>query len=277
VVGTGGYVSGPVVWAATRAGVPAVLQEQNAFPGVATRRLARRADQIHLGFPEASRALPGHAPGAPGSGPVLHDSGNPILPPPDPRPDAAGPRGRFGLPAGGQVALVFGGSQGSLALNQAVAGMLEQGRLPDHLGLIWQTGPTTYEHFSRHAVPGRIAVVPFIDPMADAYAASDLVVSRSGAMSLAEIMAWGLPPILVPLPTAAANHQLVNARATADAGAGVLLEQRDLSATSLAEAIVSLAADPARMADMASAARARARPRAADTIAKAVLQLVSKS
>lgn len=268
VVGTGGYVAGPVVWAAVRAGIPAVLQEQNAFPGIATRRLASRVRQIHLGFPEAREFL------SPGPETLVLDTGNPIVPPPEPRPDRCVARVRLGLAPDRPTALVVGGSQGALAVNQAVDAALERRLWPPETQVLWQTGAGTYDRFRHRDDASRVLVRPFLDPVADAYAAADVVVARAGAMTLAELCAWGLPAILIPLPTAAAGHQLTNARALANAGAAVLLEQRNASPEALVAAVASLLGDLGGRAAIASAARARARPDAADSIAAKALQLL---
>lgn len=258
-VGTGGYASAPALWAASSRGIPCVLQEQNAYPGLAIRQLAFRARQIHLGFPEGRAYL------NPGPTTELFDSGNPIVPPPA-RTDDRGPRTE-------KTVLVLGGSQGSLAINKVVAEALTSGAWPKDVKLIWQAGQSTYDQFKRLA-SDRVNVAPFLDPISDAYAAADLVVCRAGAMTLAEVMAWGLPSILIPLPTAAANHQLTNAKAMADAGASVLLEQKDLTPAALATAVSGLLADPARMKKLADNALSRARPNAAADIAKAALTLI---
>jgi UDP-N-acetylglucosamine--N-acetylmuramyl-(pentapeptide) pyrophosphoryl-undecaprenol N-acetylglucosamine transferase len=265
VVGTGGYAAGPVVWRAQRRGIPTVLQEQNAFPGVTTRWLARRARQIHLGFPEAQARL--HV----GPGTEVFVLGNPIRPPqPDGRDAAAA---ALGLAPARPTLLVFGGSQGARAINYAVAGALERGLLGE-TNVLWGTGPTQAEAFARYAVAGRVVVRGFFDPMSAAYGAADLVVARGGAMTVAELCAWGKPSILVPLATAAADHQTYNARALAAAGAALYLAQRELSAHSLAERVTGLFADRRRLAALAAQARARGHPNAARDIVSRILTLV---
>ena len=211
VIGTGGYAAGPVVWRAQRRGIATVVQEQNAFPGLATRAVARAARQVHLGFPEAASRL------RTGRGTEVFALGNPIRPP-DPG-DRAAALDSFGLPADRPAVLVFGGSQGARALNHAVATAVREQRLGS-VSLVWGTGDA---HFAAHAAlarPGHVVVRGFFDPMTTAYRAADLVVCRAGAMTVAEVCAWGKPSILVPLPTAAADHQTVNARALAAAGGG---------------------------------------------------------
>lgn len=267
-IGTGGYVSGPVLWAAMGRGIPGVLQEQNAYPGFATRRLARRARQIHLGFPEAESQLDVR------EGTLVHFSGNPIVPPPEDRPRALQARGALGFDPDLPLVLVVGGSQGALAVNQVVARALTSGAWPGNVQLLWQTGAGTFDQFRPLATRG-VQVAAFLDPIADAYAAADLVVGRAGAMTLAEVAAWGLPAVLVPLPTAAANHQVTNARAMAEAGAAMVVEQHHLSPEGLGEAVRRLLADPAGMARMRDALVRRARPDAARSIAREALQLLS--
>jgi UDP-N-acetylglucosamine--N-acetylmuramyl-(pentapeptide) pyrophosphoryl-undecaprenol N-acetylglucosamine transferase len=269
VVGTGGYVAGPVVWAAMNRGVPAVLQEANAYPGLATRWLARRARQVHLGFPEARARL------KVGPRTEVFDSGNPIPPPPSPRPSRPDAKRKLRFPAERPLVFITGGSQGALWINLAVAEALGSGTLPGDASLLWQCGQGMLERFMRFRSAGRVAVEPFIDPVADAYAAADLVVSRAGG-TVASLAAWGIPAILIPLPSAAAGHQLSNARALSEAGAAVLLEQSKLTGSTLSGAVSSLLSDPARMAGLGTAIGRRARPNAATEIASRALQLVQR-
>ena len=264
VLGTGGYASAPVVWSAARRGIPTAIQEQNAYPGLANRWLARRVDHIYLGLPEARPLL------RPGASTAAFDTGNPIVPPRWDRADAA--RRRFGLAAGRRVLLVTGGSQGARALNAAVAGWVESG-LPADLDLLWITGPAMYEEFCAHQRAPQVQVIPFLDSMADAYAIADLVVSRAGMITIAELCAWGLPSILVPLPTAAADHQRHNARAMRDAGAAVLLEQSALSADRLRHEVLGLLDDTMWRQRMAAVASARGKPQAAAEIVAHLLTL----
>src|SRR2546428_4265336 len=212
VVGTGGYAAGPVVWRAQRRRIPTVLQEQNAFPGLATRWLARRARQVHLGFPEAGTLL------RVGPRTAVFALGNPIREPEPGNRDAA--VAELGLVPSRPTLLVFGGSQGARAINYALAGALER-RLLDGVNVVWGTGTAQADALARYAVAGRVVVRGFFDPMAPVYRAADMVVARAGAMTVAELCAWGKPSILVPLPTAAADHQTRNAAALAAAGAAI--------------------------------------------------------
>src|SRR5437867_7728420 len=265
VVGTGGYAAGPVVWRAQRRGVPTVLQEQNAFPGLTTRWLARRARQVHLGFPEARGRL------RVGAGTEVFALGNPIRPP-EPG-DRRAALGELQLAPERPTLLVFGGSQGARAINFAVAGALERGLL-GAANVLWGTGAAQAGALARYAVPGRVVVRGFLDPMTTAYRAADLVVARAGAMTVAELCAWGKPSILVPLPTAAADHQTYNARALAEAGAAMHLPEQELSAHSLAQSITELLDAPARLASLAAHARGRGHPDASREIVSRILTLV---
>jgi UDP-N-acetylglucosamine--N-acetylmuramyl-(pentapeptide) pyrophosphoryl-undecaprenol N-acetylglucosamine transferase len=264
VVGTGGYAAGPTVWRAQRRGVPTALQEQNAFPGLATRWLAGRARQLHLGFPEARRRL------APGSGTQVFAFGNPIRPPE--AGDRAAALRKLGLDPARPCVLIFGGSQGARALNEALAGVLSRGLLP-LASVVWGTGTGSAAALAQCAEPGRVVVRGFFDPMTTVYRAADLVVCRAGAMTVAELCAWGKASVLVPLPSAAADHQTYNARALADAGAAVLLPERDLTSDSLAVIVTELLGDPERLASLSTGARDRGHPDAARAIASTILTL----
>jgi UDP-N-acetylglucosamine--N-acetylmuramyl-(pentapeptide) pyrophosphoryl-undecaprenol N-acetylglucosamine transferase len=265
VLGTGGYASAPVVWRAAHGGLPTAIQEQNAYPGLATRWLSRRVRHVYLGLPESRQLLRF------GSRTQVFDTGNPIVPPtPDRKPEA---RKLFGLEPGIPVVLVTGGSQGALAINRAVAGWLGSGG-PGNIALIWVTGRGTYEEFSRFHRPPRVHVVDFLDPMADGYAVADLVVSRAGMITVAELCAWGLPSILIPLPTAAADHQTHNARVLSEAGAAHMLAQTDLTAERLAQVMTGLLSEDGTRGAMSNKARARGKPEAAAEIVSNLLTLV---
>ncbi|HEU4632256.1 MAG TPA: UDP-N-acetylglucosamine--N-acetylmuramyl-(pentapeptide) pyrophosphoryl-undecaprenol N-acetylglucosamine transferase [Gemmatimonadaceae bacterium] len=268
VVGTGGYAAGAVLAYAARHGIPYAIQEQNSFAGLTVRVFSRWARELYLGFPEAVASLP------PAARARALDTGNPIEPPPARRPARAEARARWALPPEvGTVLLVFGGSQGARALNEAVAGWVAEG-LPEGLGLIWGTGKGSFDAYARLESP-RVRVRAYLSPIAEAYAAADLALTRAGAMTTAELCAWGLPAVLVPLPTAAADHQSANARALAAAGAAVHLPQAELSAAALTRTVQALRGDPPRLARMTAAATARARPDAAERIARHVLALAA--
>src|SRR6185503_8769267 len=220
VVGTGGYAAGLALGYAAAHKIPLVLQEQNTYPGITARFFSRFASQVHLGFPEARRHL------SPGKSTQVFDSGNPIEPPPANAFEKNSARAKWGFASNGRVLLVYGGSQGSQAMNEVVAKWIERG-LPPGLSIIWATGKANYEKLA-HFGNGRVKVRAYIAPISEAYRAADFALSRAGAMATAELCAWGIPAIVVPLPTAAADHQTANAKALAAAGAAEMIRQSDL-------------------------------------------------
>jgi len=265
VVGTGGYVAGPVVWLAARRGIPTAMMEQDAYPGLVTRRLASRVDEIFLGAPEGEAHL------RVGPRTEVRFTGSPIVPPTPARRAAA--RARFGLDDERPVVLVTGGSQGSLAINQLVAGWLDDGGGRDRV-VLWAAGRVTVDRFrSRHRPPA-VQVFEFLDPIADAYAVADLVVGRAGMTTIAELCAWGLPSLLIPLPTAAADHQRRNAEAMVAAGAARSAEQAELTPAGLGGLIDEILQHPDTRRTLAARAKARGRPGAVTEIATRLEALV---
>lgn len=275
VVGTGGYASGTVVgWSILR-GIPTALQEQNSYPGLTTRWLAGRVRQIHLAFPEALPYL------RPGPKTEVFELGNPIEPP-DPMINRVEARARFGL-GDGPVVLVVGGSQGARSVNDALladladyvsAGFSEK----RELRILWATGPANYtrvaDEIERLGIAEWVKVEGYIDDMPSALAAADLAISRAGAMALAELCAWGIPSILVPLPHAAANHQHHNAQALVDAEAAVMIAESELRPGSLLHEMLSLVRDSTRRAELAAHARERGHPHAAAEIVEKLSMLL---
>ena len=268
VVGTGGYAAGVALAYAAMHGIPIVQQAGDSYPGLTARAFRRWTQEYYLAFPEAARVIGGDS--------AQHvDTGAPIEPPPRPRPDRAASRRAWGFPAqDGPVLLIYGGSQGSRAINVVVAEWVKRG-LPDDLYLIWMTGKASYAEFAALDGP-RVKVRDYLSPIADAYAATDLALVRAGAMTTAELFAWGIPAVLVPLPTAAADHQSVNARTLEGAGAAINLPQAELTVDRLDATLRSLIGDPPAMQRLAQGARARARPDAAETIARRILVLLSR-
>ncbi|HET7622831.1 MAG TPA: UDP-N-acetylglucosamine--N-acetylmuramyl-(pentapeptide) pyrophosphoryl-undecaprenol N-acetylglucosamine transferase [Gemmatimonadaceae bacterium] len=270
VLGTGGYASGAALAWGVRHRVPIALQEQNSHPGITTRIFSRYAREIYLGYDEARSLL------RPRADAWVGDTGNPIEQPPVPRPDRGAARARWGFPpSGGNVLLVVGGSQGARALNEAMAGWV-RGSLPRDLFIIWGTGRQHHERYAE-LDSEHVRVLPYLSPIADAYAASDIALTRAGALTLAELCAWGIAPIVVPLPTAAADHQTYNAAALADAGAGVHLSQAALTVETLGAEVMALLQDHERLERISNAALSRARPDAAKTIARRVLELSART
>jgi UDP-N-acetylglucosamine--N-acetylmuramyl-(pentapeptide) pyrophosphoryl-undecaprenol N-acetylglucosamine transferase len=251
VLGVGGYAGGPVVLAAALAGVRTVILEPNATPGFTNRVLGPFVRHAACAYEQARAAF-----GAKG---VL--TGNPVrgalaaLPPREHRPPLR--------------LLAFGGSQGSRVLNDALVAALQALPGPERLLIVHQTGEAMREQVAAaYAAAGRPAeVLAYLDDMPARLAEADLVLSRSGATTCAELAAAGKAALLVPFARAADDHQRVNARAFEAAGAARMLEERDLDGTSLARAIAALIAEPAALADMERAARGLARGDAAARVA----------
>ncbi|MXW63425.1 MAG: undecaprenyldiphospho-muramoylpentapeptide beta-N-acetylglucosaminyltransferase [Bacteroidetes bacterium SB0662_bin_6] len=261
-VGTGGYVSGPVLLAASLAGKPIVVQEQNAWPGLTNRLLGKRAAAIHVAFEEARQHFPSDR---------CLSSGNPV------REelvaaDREGSRRDYELPAGAFLIAVFGGSLGSRAINEVIAGNLETVLADESVHVIWQSGRRYFDEMrSRVPAHARLRLLEYVDRMDRAYAAADLVVCRSGALTCSELAITGTPAILIPSPNVAEDHQTHNARSMVAAGAAEMISESMIH--TLPEAINRLRERPELLRDMSKAALDLARPDAADRIAGDVLRL----
>jgi len=279
VVSFGGYVALPVSLAA-RGRIPQVLHEQNSRPGLANRVASRYADRVAVTFPASVDGFPDTT--------RTHVTGNPVqqrLRDLDLVARRSDGRVRLGLDPQRQTMLVFGGSQGARSINRAVASAAAAWQ---SLGLqvLHVTGHSGYETgLEAWRAAGvdpddegsDVRVVPFLDDMADAYAAADLVVARAGATTIAELSVLGLPAVLVPYPHATADHQRGNADSLVAAGAAVLLDDADLSAATLAEAVAPIVNDVERAGLMSLSARAWARPHAAEALARLTLQVLPAS
>jgi UDP-N-acetylglucosamine--N-acetylmuramyl-(pentapeptide) pyrophosphoryl-undecaprenol N-acetylglucosamine transferase len=263
VLGTGGYVSAPVAFAAWLLRKPLILQEQNSIPGLANRWLGRIADEVHLSFVEARSYFTRKD--------HLKVTGNPVR-----AYILSGDRDsafqEFGLTAGRPTVFVFGGSRGARRINQAAVEAMR--RLKDRVDVQWilQTGREDFDwvktEVDKDQLPAR--VVPFLRRIHQAYAAADLVVCRSGAMTLAEIAVCGTPAILVPYPHAAHNHQVVNASNLVDRGAAAMILDRELTGERLAREVARVLSDRQTLSSMSAHARLFARPDAAEKLVRSL-------
>ncbi|HVP14756.1 MAG TPA: undecaprenyldiphospho-muramoylpentapeptide beta-N-acetylglucosaminyltransferase [Terriglobales bacterium] len=265
MLGTGGYVSGPVTLAAWLLRRPIVLQEQNSIPGLANRWLVHLANEMHLSFVEARSYFWRR------DRLNLKVTGNPI------RAyilsgDRAAAIQKFGLTPGRPTVFVFGGSRGAHRINEAALEVMRRLKGRVDVQFILQTGRQDYEWakgvVEREALPAK--VLPYLTDIQNAYAAADLVVCRSGAMTLAEIAACGTPAILVPYPHAAHDHQVVNAGNLVDRGAARMILDRELSGERLAQEIAHLLSHREELSMLSAYARRFARPDAAERIAKSL-------
>jgi UDP-N-acetylglucosamine--N-acetylmuramyl-(pentapeptide) pyrophosphoryl-undecaprenol N-acetylglucosamine transferase len=263
VLGGGGYVAGPVGLAARTLRLPLVLTEADSHLGVSNRLLAPFAARVCLAFP-----IPGR------SGRKWLVTGRPVPRGTD-SGDREAARERLGIPSEGPCLLVFGGSLGARRLNEAA---VEAFGAAAPCAVLHASGRRDYDdlrvRLASLGSPPHYRLVAYIEPFADALAAADLAVAREGG-SVFELAAAGLPSILVPYPHATGNHQQENARFMEEAGAAVLISDAELDGPRLAREVGGLLAAPQRMAEMSNAARAVAKPDAAERVAGELLSLVS--
>jgi UDP-N-acetylglucosamine--N-acetylmuramyl-(pentapeptide) pyrophosphoryl-undecaprenol N-acetylglucosamine transferase len=258
VIGVGGYSSGPPVLAAALMGIPALLQEQNASPGLTNRILGRFVNKVAAGFEEARAYF--------GSKTIV--TGNPV------RADFARvlPKEK-GAPF---TILIFGGSQGAQAINAAVVAAAKN--LPDGstaIRWIHQTGEHDFDHVRADYLAAGVPadVRPFFDDMAQQFARADLLICRAGAITLAEICAAGKAAILIPFPQATDDHQRKNAEALVQANAAELILQQNLNGPGLAQRILYYYEHPAALKTMEQNSRALGKPDATERIVNLVAQL----
>lgn len=270
VIGTGGYVSAPAIVAAAEKGKKLFIQEQNTYPGLATKLGSLFAQKVFLGFPEAKKFLWRKK--------RAEFTGNPVM---FQLPNIEQERARrnFGLSPDIDTILLTGGSQGASALNEAMKLMLETYALPAGTQLIWQCGSTGYEALGRWLASKDLPVAlrAFINDMGIAYKAADIVIARAGALTLAEIAIAGLPAILIPYPHATAEHQLKNAMAFVRAGAAVIIHQSELTPALLIATIKEVMMNPRRRKAMGSAVKSLAKPDAAKVIAKKIVETLENN
>ncbi len=265
VVGAGGYVSGPVVLTAALMKLPTLVMESNALPGWTNRVLARFVDKAAVSFDAALPFFRGKA--------VV--TGNPVRREFFEIPTRKRELGQFSI-------LVFGGSQGAHAINEAmIAALSSLEDLRDSLRVTHQTGEADFGRANSGYIAAgweeRANVTKYIDNMVTAFAAADLVVCRAGATTTAELTAAGKASIMIPFPLAADDHQRKNAEALEQAGAGGMILQQDLSGASLANEIATFVQNPERITAMEQAARQLARGDAAAAVVEMIEKLVRPS
>jgi UDP-N-acetylglucosamine--N-acetylmuramyl-(pentapeptide) pyrophosphoryl-undecaprenol N-acetylglucosamine transferase len=268
VVGVGGYAAGPVGMAAVLRRIPLLIHEQNRSPGLTNRVLARVADVVAVSL-EAS---------GPSFGRKVVVTGNPIR-----REILEGDRRKgldaFQLDPTRTTVLIFGGSQGAYRINRAVVEALPHlRRLRDRIQIIHATGERDRGEVEEayQAWKGEARVLSFVQDMASAYAAADLVVCRAGATTIAELTALGKPALLIPYPFAANDHQRENAEEMVRIGGGWMILDRDLTGPRLAVELYELLDEPGTLTAMGQAARSLGRPDAASHLADLVCQLAGE-
>ena len=243
VIGTGGYVSGPVLYQAVKMNIPTLIQEQNSYPGVTTRFLASKVNHLIVAYKESIKYLDGVTNYSVIGNPVRNNMAY---------VDKIIASQFFGLKRNIQTILIFGGSQGARNLNSAVDSLINEGVF-EKTQLIWQTGENEFSKYNskyKNENKKNIHIYPFIDKMEYAYTVSNYAICRAGAMTISELAAAGLPAILVPFPGAAANHQFKNAKTLADKGAAILIEDNNELTDKLSAAIISLKSNKILLKDM---------------------------
>ena len=274
VVGAGGYVAAATVLAGAKLGLPALILENNVVPGRTNRWLARYAQKVCVSFEQTGREFPVGKSVVTGmplrAGIVAESAVTPGL-----------ARSRFAGLAGDRfTVVVIGGSQGAKAVNMLVLDAATD-LLGAGLQILHQTGPKNFEEACKGATERRLPVGDGYVPLAFldseevplALRAADLIVCRGGISTLSEAMANGLPALVIPLPTAYADHQTANAKALEAGGAGLHCAERELTAAQLRDTILGLREDAGRRAQMAEASRKMGRPDAATEVAKLVLEM----
>jgi UDP-N-acetylglucosamine--N-acetylmuramyl-(pentapeptide) pyrophosphoryl-undecaprenol N-acetylglucosamine transferase len=271
VVGTGGYVCGPVLYVGSVLAIPTLIQEQNSYPGFTTRFLSSRVDQVHISFENSKRFFR--------RSDNVRFSGNPtratlgsIT-----KAEAAS---FFGLDVQKKTLLVFGGSLGASSINRAVCNILSD-LTTSGIQVIWQTGENDYDsikaspEYQAEKERGAIKVFKFVEKMEYAYSACDLALCRAGATTVAELARAGVPAVLIPYPYATADHQTENAKAMVESGAAIMIADDMLSAKLLGT-LLDLLADKKRLKRMSESAVSISKPKAAATIAQAVIGLAEE-
>lgn len=266
-IGFGAYLELPLMRAAAKLGIPIALHEQNSVPGLANKRTAKSARLIALGQPAAEDVMRSCA----GRSSEVVFTGNPVR---SSVLEGDRSRGRvaLGIPQDATVLLVFGGSLGARHVNERLASLKRELLAIEGLHVVHSTGKNGYDETLQaldltDAEASRWRVMPYIDDMGDTLAAADLVVSRAGASSVAEIAALAVPSILVPYPLATADHQTTNARLLTDAGAAVKFSDDDIDGDAFRDELLGLLGDASRRASMREAARGLAQDKAAAMLA----------
>lgn len=266
VVGTGGYVCGPILLAASLMKVPTLIQEQNAVAGVTNKILSKFVDKIAVGTQDALKNFPANK---------TTYTGNPIRAEVLAAKKEDGLR-EFNFTADKPIVLISGGSRGARSINDAMIDVLKVAAQKNSAQFLHVTGKGEFDFVTKKLADvdaPNIRIVPYLYNMPRAMAMADLAIFRAGATGLAELTARGVPAILIPYPYAAENHQEFNARALVDAGAARMILNKDLNAELLQKNLDELLFSPQTLKQMAKASLSLGKPNAADEIADMILNL----
>jgi UDP-N-acetylglucosamine--N-acetylmuramyl-(pentapeptide) pyrophosphoryl-undecaprenol N-acetylglucosamine transferase len=269
VIGTGGYASGPIMIAATRAGIPSVIQEQNSFAGLANKQVAAKVSRVCVAYEGMEKYFPKEKIVLTGN-PVRKD----ILTVNEKRQKG---RNHFGFDASGKTLLVLGGSQGARTINESILANIEK-IVDANIQLIWQTGKGYFDLYKDSLAKydlKRIRVQDFVKEIDLAYAAADVVISRSGALAVSELCIAKKPCILVPSPNVAEDHQRKNAMALVEKDAAIMIEDKDAK-EKLVDAALHLLFDDLRAEQLSRQIAGLAKPNATDDIVIEIEKLLKK-
>jgi UDP-N-acetylglucosamine--N-acetylmuramyl-(pentapeptide) pyrophosphoryl-undecaprenol N-acetylglucosamine transferase len=259
VIGVGGYASGPALRAAQALNIPTVIQEQNSYPGKTNKWLSKKATKICVAYDGMERFFPKDK---------IVKTGNPVRAEIiNFQPKLEEAYDFFELDKNKKTILIIGGSQGARTINQAVLAHIEDLKQTDYQ-LLWQTGELFYTSNATQLTElksGNIKIAPFINRMDLAYSVADFIVSRAGALAIAELALVGAPAILIPLPTAAEDHQTANAKQLSDAGAAILLKDAEAK-EKLYSTLINLINDENKSAKMKQKIKQFAQPNAINMI-----------
>ncbi len=273
VIGTGGYVSGPVLLAGLLCKIPIAIQEQNASVGLTNGILARWADVAYLAM-ESVRVSHAFRQTT-----RIEITGNPIRPAIAAFPRCEETYRKFGLHPDRKTIFVMGGSQGAHAINETmVAALPHLAKYADQIQIVHQTGAMEVEKVQNLydqilASEFLYCVKPFFDTVEEIYSIADVMVCRAGGMTIAEVTACGIPAIFIPLPSQTGNNQVLNAHTVAEAGAAVVLEQGTFTVETLVKNLTNMTLDGNTRERMVTASRALGKPDASDAIAKSIFSI----
>lgn len=259
VIGTGGYVCGPVVYAAAKLGIPTIIHEQNSVPGLTNKFLSRYVDRVAICFQESEQFFPKEKVVLTGNPRASQVQGQ------------DGIRGRLstGLKTNIPAVLIFGGSRGARPINEAVIKSLAEFAEKPYQ-ILYVTGDVHFDEIKREVElvgsPKNVIIKPFIDNMPEVLSGIDLTVARAGATTLAELTSLGIPSILIPSPYVTNNHQEKNARALTENGAAELLLEQELTGPKLVKSIDQLLSNKSQLKEMAKSARSLGVPDAAQRL-----------
>ncbi|MFN3755821.1 MAG: undecaprenyldiphospho-muramoylpentapeptide beta-N-acetylglucosaminyltransferase [Flavobacterium sp.] len=267
VIGTGGFASGPLVKVASMMDIPTVIQEQNSYPGITNKWLAKKASSICVAYEGMEKFFPKEK---------LVFTGNPVrqdLTHLEYKPEDA--LAYFSLDAQKKTLLVLGGSLGARKINELIANKLDF--FEEHqLQLIWQCGKLYFEDYAGFNKNPQVKVFSFIDRMDYAYAAADFIISRAGASSVSELCLVGKPTVFVPSPNVAEDHQTKNAMVVADKGGAIVIKESQLQ-INFEELFLEVLSSPEKQQKLSAKMLKMAKPNATIDIVNEIIRLIPNS